>query len=141
MGTVTPSSEDMPSEKVGFRDIYRAVGESESRIKEHISLVLLPLTTQMADHETRLRNIEENGSAEAREAMQKAAILATEHRALVSRVDAHDDRFNSQDAQGAERRRIGGVTNKVVVVTILVSNFIIGLVIMLANLLTKPVTV
>src|SRR3954471_15863943 len=118
-----------PQEKVGFRDIYRAVGESEARIKEHISLVLLPLTSTLADHEKRLRIIEEEGSDEARLALARAT-------AVELRVTAVEAWKSDLISAGMERRRLGGITNKALAAMILVSNFIIGLVILVANVLT-----
>lgn len=120
---------EQPQEKVGFRDIYRAVGESEARIKEHISLVLLPLTATLADHEKRLRDIEERGSDEARLALARTT-------AVELRMTAVEAWKNDMAAAGAERRRIGGLTNKALAALILVSNFIIGLIILGANVLT-----
>jgi hypothetical protein len=63
--------------RVGFRDIYRAVNESESRIKEHMTLLLLPVVTQVADHENRIRTIETQGSDEARQALARTDLLDT----------------------------------------------------------------
>jgi hypothetical protein len=118
-----------PQEKVGFRDIYRAVGESETRIKEHISLVLLPLTSTLADHEKRLRIIEEEGSDEARLALARAT-------AVELRVTAVEAWKNDLISAGLERRRLGGLTNKALAAIVLSTNFILGLIIMFANLLT-----
>lgn len=134
---MTAAEEPTPSDKVGFRDIYRAVGESESRIKEHISLVLLPITAAVADHETRLRTIEDNVAVDARSALKAATLLADEQRALSARVDAHDDLFGANAAAGIERRRIGGITVKGVGLIVLVTNFIIGTAVVIVNLLTK----
>lgn len=125
-----------PQEKVGFRDIYRAVGESETRIKEHISLTLLPIVNSLADHEIRLRNIEEKGSVEAREAMAKAEVLAVGHAALVARVDSHDDRFNAQDSAVGERKRLGNISARALGITVVVANSILGALVVISNLLT-----
>ncbi len=46
---------DVVSGPLSWRDIYRAVGDSETRIKEHIDAVLQPMALQLADHEVRLR--------------------------------------------------------------------------------------
>jgi hypothetical protein len=125
------------SDKVGFRDIYRAVGESETRIKEHISLVLLPIASSLADHEMRIRSIEEKGSGEAQEAMSKALVLAAEHEALTKRVDKHDDRFNSQESASLERRRIGGISAKAIGITVVVANAVLGALVIVSNLMTS----
>lgn len=57
--------------RVGFRDIYRAVGESEARIIERIDMVA---AGPIADHESRLRAIE-NGIAPS---------IAADHAALAA---------------------------------------------------------
>jgi hypothetical protein len=95
------STDDTSNERVGFRDIYRAVTESETRIKEHISLVLLPLATQIADHELRLSKVEG----------RVTAIELTETNAL---------------AAGAERKRIGDISGKALAGIIVVTNFVLG---------------
>lgn len=109
--TAPEDSELHDSGKVGFRDIYRAVGESETRIKEHISLVLLPISTQLADHESRLVNHE-------------------------GRIKTIEDKDKDEVSAGRERRRIGDISGKALAVIILVSNFILGLIVMFANLLS-----
>lgn len=128
---------DETEQRVGFRDIYNAVGDSEKRIKEHVSLALLPLSMAMADHETRIRLIEEKGSNEAREAMAKAEIISIEHEELVRRVDAHDKRFAGQDSAGVERRRLGDLSGRALGIIILASNFVLGLLVFAANILTE----
>lgn len=53
----------MDSGRVGFRDIYRAVGESEARIISRIDNALSPLTASVADHELRIRSLESYSAA------------------------------------------------------------------------------
>ncbi len=135
---MTANSEEAPtSDKVGFRDIYRAVGESEARIKEHVTLILLPITNAVADHETRLRVIEESVAPLARDAAAKAVLLASSHADLVTRVDALEDGDNAIVVRGAERQRLGQITNKALAVLVLVTNFILGLIVFFANLLGR----
>lgn len=134
------ASDDSPNEKVGFRDIYRAVGESESRVKEHITLILLPITTAVADHEGRLRSIEESVAPLARDAASKATILAADHQSLVTRVSALEDGDVADEVRGSERKRIMTVTNKMLAAIVLIGNFVIGLIIFFANLLARPTT-
>lgn len=47
-----------PSGPLSWRDVYRAVGESEQRIIASVNAAVLPLTQAQADHETRLRSVE-----------------------------------------------------------------------------------
>ena len=44
--------------RIGFRDIYRAVGESEARITARINEAFNALSKDAADHEARIRVIE-----------------------------------------------------------------------------------
>jgi hypothetical protein len=88
----TPNDDKMDSGRVGYRDIYRAVGESEARIKEHITLVMLPITAAVADHETRIRRIEELGSQEARDALAAATALELRVEAVEHAVNNTADR-------------------------------------------------
>lgn len=120
---------DETVEKVGFRDIYNAVGDSEKRIKEHVSLALLPLTLAMADHEARIRSIEEKGSDEARAALAAAEVLGT-------RVTVIEKSMSDVVSAGVERRRLASLTNKFLAATVLISNFVLGLIVMFANLLS-----
>lgn len=55
-----------PNGRVGFRDIYRAVGESEARVVAAIQAVAGPLSDRAADHESRLRSLEVDGPLLAR---------------------------------------------------------------------------
>lgn len=53
----------MDNGRVGFRDIYRAVGESEARIISRIDNALSPLTASVTDHEMRIRVLEQYSAA------------------------------------------------------------------------------
>lgn len=111
---MTMSADDQTqSDKVGFRDIYRAVGESESRIKEHVSLVLLPITQAVADHEKRISDHED-------------------------RLVIIEDRRKADVTIRVEQRRLLGLSNKglaiiivavntVATVAVLIWNFVAGL--------------
>lgn len=128
MGTVTPPEDAVPSDRVGFRDIYNAVGGAESRIKEHISLALIPITTQInsimarqTDHETRIRNIEEFGSTEARQALAETV-------ALDSRVNIIEKSIDSSSAAGLERRRLGNVGDRAIILIVAVIALVISFV-------------
>lgn len=47
-----------PDTRIGFRDIYRAVGESEARITSRINETFIALSKDAEDHEARIRTIE-----------------------------------------------------------------------------------
>ena len=51
-------TDTVPEGRVGFRDIYRAVGESEVRITAAIRDAVAPISAKQEDHEVRLRAIE-----------------------------------------------------------------------------------
>jgi hypothetical protein len=52
-----------PSGPLSWRDVYRAVGESEQRIIGALNAAVLPLTKAQADHEARLRAVEAASTA------------------------------------------------------------------------------
>lgn len=62
----------MDTGRVGFRDIYRAVGESEARIISRIDNALSPLSASVADHESRLRDLERYSAALTQDERQDA---------------------------------------------------------------------
>ncbi len=72
-----------PETRIGFRDIYRAVGESESRITSLINERFGALGKDVGDHETRIRTMEQAVApvlilADARDKrMEEVAALAT----------------------------------------------------------------
>lgn len=72
---MAPEEEQQDPGRVGFRDIYRAVGESEQRIVAALTAAIAPLTASAADHEQRLRQIESNGSPDARDALERVKVL------------------------------------------------------------------
>lgn len=129
MSETSPES----TEKVGFRDIYRAVEGAESRIKEHISLALLPFATQLAehsgklaDHEGRIRAIEELGSTEARLALANTVELDARVTVVEKDIDAGRE-------AGIERRRLAGITNKSLAAIVIVAQFVLGILVFLTK--------
>lgn len=87
------AAEETPTEgRVGFRDIYRAVGESEARIVAALNNAINPLALQAQDHEARLRLIEVQGSPEAREALARLAILEASVAPLALLQAARDEK-------------------------------------------------
>lgn len=60
--------------RLGFRDLYRALGESEGRITALIVSSLGPISTQLADHEKRLRDMER---ADDRRVGRSAGVIST----------------------------------------------------------------
>lgn len=101
-----------PEARVGFRDIYRAVGESESRIKEHMSLVLMPITSAVADHEKRI----------------------TDHE---GRLLVIEDRRKAEVVVRVEQRRLLGLSNKALAVIIVATNAVATAAIFVWNLIAS----
>lgn len=118
------------SQKVGFRDIYRAVGESEIRITAAINTAVSPLTAMAADHEVRIRALEIGGFGVPAE--NKAA-LAT----LKNEVDILKDAQKAAAAIGGRRANDFSIAQKTVVTVILVSNFLVTLAAFMANVATN----
>lgn len=67
---------------LSWRDVYRAVAESEVRIVAAINTAVAPLTASSADHEGRIRSLELGGSNEAKEANKAIAALTLRVAAL-----------------------------------------------------------
>jgi agmatine/peptidylarginine deiminase len=88
-----------PSAPLSWRDVYRAVNESETRIVAAITDATKPIISLQSDHEQRLRDLELHGSSEAREAKRSVDALWIKHDALKLVVDANTAR--SQGAFGA----------------------------------------
>lgn len=56
---------------------------------------------------------------------------------LITRVAVLENINENKVAAGAERRRLGDLTNKGIAIIVLVSNFVLGAIVLLANLLTE----
>lgn len=65
---------------LSWRDVYKAVNDSEVRVTAAITQGVAQLTTAMSDHEARIRRLETDGSPESREALRvaNAALLKAE---------------------------------------------------------------
>lgn len=113
--------------RVGFRDIYRAVTESEVRVTAAIERAVSPLTAQAADHEVRIRALEASNPSD-----QKAAISAL--REDVARIETE---LSNAAAIAGRRASDVGIAQKTLVTIILVSNFVLGLVVMFTNLIAS----
>lgn len=117
---------DAPGDpRVGFRDIYRAVTESEVRVTAAIERAVSPLTAQAADHEVRLRALESVNPSD-----QKAAIMAL--REDVMRIEQE---LSNASAIAGRRASDVGVAQKTLITVVVVSNFILGLVVMFVNII------
>jgi hypothetical protein len=75
------------SAALSWRDVYRAVSESEDRIIAAVKDSVGPLRTISDDHEMRIRKIEAEGSAEAREALRVAIALGVRLDGIAQRVN------------------------------------------------------
>lgn len=72
---------------LSWRDVYRALGETEGRILAAIDQAVRPLNASVVDHEARLRDIEHNGSAHARMLEGRMVALDAKVTALHLRID------------------------------------------------------
>lgn len=68
----------------GWRDVFEAVQQSEKRIIGHIDDLVGPLRDVASDHESRIRDLERNGSLSAQALDAKVS-------ALHNRVDKLED--------------------------------------------------
>lgn len=120
---MTPT--DSTDARVGFRDIYRAVTESEVRVTAAIERAVSPLTAQAADHEVRIRALEAASPSD-----QKAAISTL--RDDVMRIEQE---LSNAAAIAGRRATDVGIAQKTLITIVIVSNFILGLVVMFTNLI------
>lgn len=74
MSAPVTGEDPLPTAPLSWRDVYKAVGDSESRVIAAIQSAVAPLTTSSADHEVRLRNIEQHGTPEAKEALMRVGL-------------------------------------------------------------------
>ena len=84
-GSTDPVS--VPSSPLSWRDVYRALGETEGRILAAINAAVTPINTTVIDHETRLRDIERNGSSAVRAMEARLIAIDAKATALHLRVD------------------------------------------------------
>ena len=77
------------SAALSWRDVYRAVGETEERIIKVIKESTGPLRVSLDDHEMRLRKIELEGSAEAKEAVRASQAIGVKLDAVSLLVNAN----------------------------------------------------
>jgi hypothetical protein len=84
-----------PSGPLSWRDVYKAVGDSEARVIEAIKVAIAP----MVDHEARLRNLEVNGSPEAIEALGRIRTLEGAVAPLAITTVERDKRITAMEVQ------------------------------------------
>lgn len=122
-----------PTARVGFRDIYRAVGESEGRIVARLDSLVVTLNSTLSDHESRLRNIEQTAVLSASDALR----LALDHEGRLSRIEG-----DKQDREVivAERRRLLGLSNKALGIIVIGANAMTTVLVVVYNYITgmKP---
>jgi hypothetical protein len=74
---------DHPTASVlSWRDVYKAVGDSEERIIAAMKETVRPLHLSSEDHEMRMRKLESDGCASSREAMRVASAVGLKLDAL-----------------------------------------------------------
>lgn len=72
-----------PAAPLSWRDVYKAVGDSEARVIKAVQDAVAPLTTGQADHEARIRIIEA--------AVQPIAALTADRERRLSAVELEAD--------------------------------------------------
>jgi len=77
----------IPGQPLSWRDVYRAVTESEVRIVASINAAVTPLNASVVDHESRIREIERLGCPQARQFAGKMDGIDAKVTALHLRVD------------------------------------------------------
>lgn len=109
-----------PSGPLSWRDVYRAVGESEQRIIGALNTAVLPLTQAQADHEARLRRVEAE--------VASVPTMKVDETALALRVTSLEQRSNREQGVfatfGAGRSFIlaaGAVAGPIIAIVALIS--------------------
>jgi len=74
---------------LSWRDVYKAVNESEARIVQAVRDATAPIATAQADHENRLRKLETEGSSLSQAISRSTAALWVKHDALKVVVEAN----------------------------------------------------
>ena len=80
---------DHPGAALSWRDVYKAVGDSEERIIAAMKEAVGPLRVTADDHEGRLRKLEQEGSSEAKEALRVALAVGVKVDAVSLLVNAN----------------------------------------------------
>lgn len=86
-----------PVAPLSWRDIYRAVAESEVRIVAAINTAVGPVAAQAQDHEVRLRAIEQTGGPVSREALRQVQALGLKLDNQIIRTDDLKHRLDTFD--------------------------------------------
>ena len=117
---------DHPGGVLSWRDVYKAVGDSEERIIAAMKEAVGPLRVTADDHESRLRKLEMDGCAPARDATETANAVGTKLDALTIFVKANtDSRRGMFDTLGYGQK------------VLLFTAGMIGMVAVLADILSK----
>lgn len=77
---------------LSWRDVYRAVEQSEKRIIEAVNSAVQPLSDTSKDHEQRIRRLEQEGSMTAREALRVAIALGVKYDVVDEQINAFTNR-------------------------------------------------
>lgn len=78
---------------LSWRDVYRALGETETRIVAAINAAIAPLSATASDHEARLRAIEANGTPR----VQNIERTLTALHARVDLIEKREDIVEGRD--------------------------------------------
>lgn len=77
---------------LSWRDVYRAVEQSEKRIIEAVNAAVQPLSDTSKDHEQRIRRLEQEGSQTAREALRMSLALGVKYDVVDEQLNAFTNR-------------------------------------------------
>lgn len=77
---------------LSWRDVYRAVEQSEKRIIEAVNAAVQPLSDTSKDHEQRIRRLEQDGSQVARDALRATVALGNKYDRVEEQVNAFTNR-------------------------------------------------
>lgn len=110
---------------LSWRDVYKAVSESEVRIIAAVHDSVQPLKNTSDDHEMRLRHFEQEGCKVAQEACRKAEAIGAKLDALTLVVNANTNaRRGMLEALSAGQKTILFVTS-IIGTTVVVFNVVV----------------
>jgi hypothetical protein len=114
---VAPEDEDFgkPNGPLSWRDVYRAVEESERRILKALADGLLPLQQNSSDHERRLRMIEDIAKDSAKVYPRLEGIVMEYHRTTDQRLESMDRALLVAKAKADERGHLLLSTRTIVI--------------------------
>ncbi len=87
------------SSPLSWRDVYKAVGDSEARVIAAIESAVAPLNISATNHETRIRELETHGSPEAITALSRLTVIEAAVAPLALLASDRDSRLTAVELQ------------------------------------------